>query len=243
MPAGEEVFKYHGYSGPCPKSPLPKAVEPGEKLTAQPFEAYPKLAAHIERMAWNGVGSMTAWGSFLRELNDTIAALQDERDEAKEMVGVSANLSLRSIKHAEAVEAENVELRKIVHVPGQWRCAKCKFVVHKMVMCASTGNVGLKADTKTEPCPNGCGPLWPVTWKEDAFQCGERLVEQHDKIKELEASARTPGTVEVCSLCNGPVELGKSVGAIGNCPGIWRGASQDHERCPLIKSAKPGDAT
>jgi hypothetical protein len=24
MPAGEEMFKYHGYSGPCPKPPLPK---------------------------------------------------------------------------------------------------------------------------------------------------------------------------------------------------------------------------
>jgi hypothetical protein len=24
MPAGEEVFKYHGLSGPCPKPPLPK---------------------------------------------------------------------------------------------------------------------------------------------------------------------------------------------------------------------------
>ena len=24
MPIGEEVFKYHGYSGPCPKPPLPK---------------------------------------------------------------------------------------------------------------------------------------------------------------------------------------------------------------------------
>ncbi len=25
MPTGEEMFKYHGYSGPCPKPPL---VEP-----------------------------------------------------------------------------------------------------------------------------------------------------------------------------------------------------------------------
>jgi hypothetical protein len=25
MPAGEGVFKFHGYSGPCPKSPLPRA--------------------------------------------------------------------------------------------------------------------------------------------------------------------------------------------------------------------------
>jgi len=24
MPAGEEMFKYHGYSGNCPKPPLPK---------------------------------------------------------------------------------------------------------------------------------------------------------------------------------------------------------------------------
>jgi len=24
MPAGEEMFKYHGYSGPCPKPPLPR---------------------------------------------------------------------------------------------------------------------------------------------------------------------------------------------------------------------------
>ncbi len=25
MPIGEEMFKYHGYSGNCPKPPLPKA--------------------------------------------------------------------------------------------------------------------------------------------------------------------------------------------------------------------------
>jgi len=24
MPEGEEIFKYHGFSGPCPKSPLPR---------------------------------------------------------------------------------------------------------------------------------------------------------------------------------------------------------------------------
>jgi hypothetical protein len=24
MPQGEEMFNYHGYSGPCPKPPLPK---------------------------------------------------------------------------------------------------------------------------------------------------------------------------------------------------------------------------
>jgi len=24
MPPGEEMFQFHGYSGPCPKSPLPR---------------------------------------------------------------------------------------------------------------------------------------------------------------------------------------------------------------------------
>lgn len=24
MPSGEEMFNFHGYSGPCPKPPLPK---------------------------------------------------------------------------------------------------------------------------------------------------------------------------------------------------------------------------
>lgn len=28
MPAGEEMFKYHGYSGDCPKPPLPKTESP-----------------------------------------------------------------------------------------------------------------------------------------------------------------------------------------------------------------------
>lgn len=27
MPVGEEMFKYHGLSGPCPKPPLPRALE------------------------------------------------------------------------------------------------------------------------------------------------------------------------------------------------------------------------
>lgn len=28
MPPGEEMFLYHGYSGDCPKPPLPRVVKP-----------------------------------------------------------------------------------------------------------------------------------------------------------------------------------------------------------------------
>ena len=35
MPPGEEMFKFHGYSGPCPKEPLPHEPSPCQKLVAK----------------------------------------------------------------------------------------------------------------------------------------------------------------------------------------------------------------
>lgn len=34
MPPGEEMFKYHGLSGPCPKPPLPKKLPTNAELAA-----------------------------------------------------------------------------------------------------------------------------------------------------------------------------------------------------------------
>lgn len=34
MPIGEEMFKFHGYSGPCPKPPLPREPEPDYRIIA-----------------------------------------------------------------------------------------------------------------------------------------------------------------------------------------------------------------
>src|SRR6266487_2542408 len=41
MPEGEEMFKYHGYSGPCPKPPLPSP-------SASETEGYEELAKEID---------------------------------------------------------------------------------------------------------------------------------------------------------------------------------------------------
>jgi len=49
-------------------------------------------------------------------------------------------------------------------VPGIVRCAKCSFQLHHTNLYLQSGTVGA-GDSKTEPCPNGCGPLWPVTWE------------------------------------------------------------------------------
>jgi hypothetical protein len=41
MPPGEEMFKFHGYSGPCPKPPLPSpaALHVSEEPQADPYDA------------------------------------------------------------------------------------------------------------------------------------------------------------------------------------------------------------
>jgi hypothetical protein len=48
-------------------------------------------------------------------------------------------------------------------VPGVLRCAKCDYELMKTNLYFNYGTVG-PGDSETEPCPNGCGPLWPVTW-------------------------------------------------------------------------------
>lgn len=49
-------------------------------------------------------------------------------------------------------------------VPGTVRCAKCQFQLVRSNLNMHDGTV-TAGDSKTEPCPNGCGPLWPVTWE------------------------------------------------------------------------------
>lgn len=65
-------------------------------------------------------------------------------------------------------------------VPGVMRCAKCEFQLVRTVLYVNSGTAG-SGDNKTEPCPNGCGPLWPVTWKqwaEEAQKTAERFFEE-----------------------------------------------------------------
>ena len=45
MPAGEEMFKFQGYSGPCPAPPLPKQTVKWKMVPTEPTEA------DVERVA------------------------------------------------------------------------------------------------------------------------------------------------------------------------------------------------
>lgn len=61
-------------------------------------------------------------------------------------------------------------------VPGVMGCAKCRFRLVRCNLNARDGTV-TAGDSTTEPCPNGCGPLWPVTWEQEARECWERMEE------------------------------------------------------------------
>ena len=98
----------------------------------------------------------------------------------------------------EAKDERISELESSVLVPGVLRCAKCHFQLTKKILCMRSGTVG-SGDSKTEPCPNGCGPLWPVTWQQWATEMDEQagkyfdgLKEAERRIAELEAKLATP---------------------------------------------------
>ena len=82
-------------------------------------------------------------------------------------------------------------------VPGVMRCAKCAFQLHRVTLYVRSGTTGA-GDSDTEPCPNGCGPLWPVTWRqwaEEAQEYAQRLQGELDALK-AEPAPSAPADVE-----------------------------------------------
>lgn len=53
-----------------------------------------------------------------------------------------------------------------IHVPGQWRCAKCRFQLTQKNLNAADGTVTAR-DEAGDHCPNDGSPLWRVTWKQE----------------------------------------------------------------------------
>lgn len=53
------------------------------------------------------------------------------------------------------------------HVPGIMRCAKCKFRLTRVSLNVNVGTL-TAGDNAPEHCPNGCGPMWPVSWRQEA---------------------------------------------------------------------------
>lgn len=90
----------------------------------------------------------------------------------------------------EAQAAEIERLRAEVYVPGQWRCAKCKFTLQQMNLNANTGTVTAR-DNAGDKCPNCNSPLWRATWKQDAHEMLDRATEQMERVKVAESELST----------------------------------------------------
>lgn len=67
----------------------------------------------------------------------------------------------------ERLTRERDEARAKLLIPGVMHCAKCGFGLVRTNLYAQSGTFG-PGDNTTEPCPNGCGPLWPATWEHRA---------------------------------------------------------------------------
>lgn len=77
------------------------------------------------------------------------------------------------------LQTELVAERAKLIVPGSMKCAKCSFGLMRVNLYVRNGTTG-PGDNATEPCPNGCGPLWPETWEQaahDAMKSAQKAFE------------------------------------------------------------------
>jgi hypothetical protein len=99
-------------------------------------------------------------------------AMSDLSDEQAER----ARLAVQEILGASA---------QLIYVPGQWRCAKCGFVLNQRWLNAGDGSVTAR-DEPGEKCPNDGSPLWRTTWRDEAMELGQRLEEEFTRRGALE---------------------------------------------------------
>lgn len=87
MPEGESMFKFHGFSGPCPAPPLPRPA------------AINWQTSHERALA------------RIAELEAALHLMRCERDEARACIDVSADRITELRTALEAVERDAAQLR------------------------------------------------------------------------------------------------------------------------------------
>jgi len=113
---------------------------------------------------------------------------------------LNPNHSKSELEHyaARKIFALEAQLKQASLAPGQMRCAKCKLTVTQNILNMGDGTVS--ADSKTSTCPNGCGNLWPITWREYTDKLMESLDSLVDERNELTKANELLADELVCSL-------------------------------------------
>jgi hypothetical protein len=97
-------------------------------------------------------------------------------------------------------EKEIDDLARKVFVPGVRRCAKCSLRLVTTTLHVADGS--MSANNAPQDCPNGCGPLWPVTEREAGNELCERL-----DAAELRASKAEEREKRLAAALGGLAEL------------------------------------
>jgi hypothetical protein len=70
-------------------------------------------------------------------------------------------------REIEALRVQVAEANRKLLAPGEMYCAKCNYAEIRTSLYIRNGTTG-PGNSTTGSCPNGCGPLWPVTWEKSA---------------------------------------------------------------------------
>lgn len=126
------------------------------------LEALKAILKANERMH-NG-SKVKSWGGFQNgDGEDAGTRFQAAIDDARAAI---AALEAEP-QDGDVVAPKPTQERNENFVPGVMHCAKCRFRLNRINLNVNVGTV-TAGDNKTEPCPNGCGPLWPITWEQEA---------------------------------------------------------------------------
>jgi len=91
--------------------------------------------------------------------------------------------TLRAELQAAKERAEKAEA--LAYVPGLRKCAKCGCSLLSTNLHVNHGAVS--ANNEPQDCPNGCGPMWPVTERQAGNEMIDRMEVMSDTIRDLQS--------------------------------------------------------
>jgi len=126
----------------------------------------------------------------------------------------SAEAQTERLKEAEGAIAEG---KKPDLVPGVVHCARCNFRLNRVTLYMGNGAIG-PGGSETEQCPNGCGPMWPVTWKQEAQDAYKTAESQFERAKAAEdqLDACSPYLKEGEAVADALIRMQKEITTLRN---------------------------
>ncbi|WP_154914804.1 hypothetical protein [Klebsiella grimontii] len=152
-----------------------------------------ELAQSLKRRAT----SANEFGESLYVKADDVLALVEALDLKEEQRANWFQIAQKLGEDLDAAEKRNAESESSGIAPGILRCTECSFVLTKNIISVTADTI-TSVESESEPCPNGCGQLQPVTWKALAIQLMfttkqgvSDLLEAKKRIAELESRTVT----------------------------------------------------